>query len=889
MTLLDPQLQTPLLVLTSPSRNTANGGRRLLQRSPRSSRNLFTGAAAVAAVVSLVVLVAVFAVCQARQHRQLVQAAERRRLSYTEDDSDEVSFILEQCLDLQEEHGFHLPLSERVDEREAKEGIVAMLHASAAAFQERRALASSQSVQYASRFAQSGVPENVQITPRGLLRTTVWGGPSGATVAPAAGPTPEGVVSFSPEEDPYADVVFAPQQRRAHVPSQSLQFEDRSALYGASQGMQMPTPQRPRTAVSGGPSGAAVAPVAGPTTEGVVSFSPLEDPYGDVAFASQQRRAQAPSQGQQLEDPVAPYGAPQSMYMPHPQQSRTAVWRGRSGAKVAPVGGRTAEGVASFYSAEDPKRDVAFVPRRSRAHVSSQRVQYEGRFGRSGASQSMYMAPAQLPPTAVWGRPSGAAVAPVVGRTAEDVVSFYSEDDPYVDIVSTSHQRRAHVASDMVQFEDHFAQSGAPPNMYMPTAQLPRTAVWGGPSGAEAAAVAGLTPEGVESFSPEENPDGHTAFALQAHTSASYGGAETGAAAVPATVDDGGDTSSEGGGYASATQLAGWTSGSPEVASAAALSPDAWLADLPTLEFTPVVQQGTEATNSSLVAAGDMRASSLVHWPPTSSKPMNGKQQLEAAFAAATGVPGPATSVQRKRYSEGNRGGCIGNQDLAAHPFVRLPTVSPQDVRSCFRPEYALTLKLNILSPMDSFMEMRRLFAKPSLTAEEVDMLMFEAESLANYAKDKLTRQFQRRKSSYIFRKLSTLFMVFDNLVCTIHILGDKMLASSWWGEFASKFETDFIFPNAGFSTKTRMLSRLVNRLSAALSIYKKGNRPPLAEVIALKRRVLTQKCKGSQLMHPLWKLWLQDDDEFLRSRGCSRRRPYDNHIHGESTTSETS
>ncbi|CDJ51475.1 hypothetical protein EBH_0000770 [Eimeria brunetti] len=448
---------------------------------------------------------------------------------------------------------------------------------------------------------------------------------------------------------------------------------------------------------------------------------------------------------------------------------------------------------------------------------------------------------------------------------------------------------RALVSAQSLELEGPLARYGPPQRPYITPQQLPHTEVWGGLSGAAIGPVGGPTAVKEGSFAGEEDAEGDLVSASHAHSPASYDIAKAFSAAMRATIGDDDDAAAAHGGDASAPQLVGWILSTPDNASAAALSPDAWLAYLPTVEFPLVVQQRTKATESALVAADEEGAGSLGGRRRNPRKQIDGKQQLEAISGLASGVPASATSAQRKRSSEGNNQGCMENQDLVLHPFVRLPAVNPQDVRRYFRPVYALTLKLNIVSPMRSFMEMRKLFAKPSLTAEEVDTLMLEAENLANYAKDKLVGPTTSGKPSYIFRKLSPLFMVFDCLMCTIETLGDKMLASSWWDEFASKFETEFSIPFDGKFEQTRTLSRLVNRISEALSIYKQGRRPPLTEIIELKRGILTQKCKGSQLQHPLWKFWLKDDDEFLRSLGRSRKRPYDSHIHDERTTSETS
>ncbi|CDI80918.1 hypothetical protein EAH_00057310 [Eimeria acervulina] len=96
-----------------------------------------------------------------------------------------------------------------------------------------------------------------------------------------------------------------------------------------------------------------------------------------------------------------------------------------------------------------------------------------------------------------------------------------------------------------------------------------------------------------------------------------------------------------------------------------------------------------------------------------------------------------------------------------------------------------------------------------------------------------------------------------------VELLGEKMNTVKWWAQFVKKFDTDFFLSEPARMERTEELSKLVNRLSAALAIYKEGKRPPVMEVIELKRAVLTQQYRGSQLSNPLWKLWVQDDIEF--------------------------
>ncbi|CDI75088.1 hypothetical protein EPH_0004180 [Eimeria praecox] len=204
--------------------------------------------------------------------------------------------------------------------------------------------------------------------------------------------------------------------------------------------------------------------------------------------------------------------------------------------------------------------------------------------------------------------------------------------------------------------------------------------------------------------------------------------------------------------------------------------------------------------------------------------------------------------------------------DFRFHPFVRLPLVNPRDVRRSFRADFALVHRFGRSTPMQSYTIMRTLFSKASLTANEVDALMMEAELLASYAAGRLTQPCSRCTANYLVLKLSSIFMVFDHLVCIIELLGDKMNTDSWWPQFVQKFRTDYSVPEAARMERTGMLNKLLNRLSSALAIYKTGKRPPLEDVVELKRAILTVAYKGSQLSHPLWELWIQDDREFSRS-----------------------
>ncbi|CDJ36636.1 uncharacterized protein EMH_0092450 [Eimeria mitis] len=261
-----------------------------------------------------------------------------------------------------------------------------------------------------------------------------------------------------------------------------------------------------------------------------------------------------------------------------------------------------------------------------------------------------------------------------------------------------------------------------------------------------------------------------------------------------------------------------------------------------------------------------------IAWP---SSQMRAEQQLEQP---EDGFEVTLDAVAKSESAAAARAGSDGSAEpsypgnIHLHPFVRLPEVNPKDIHGVFRKEFALAPYFGRFSPMDSYMTLRRLFAKASLTAKDIGTLIKEAEILANYATERLASPCSKCTASYLVRKLSSLLMVFDHLVCALELLGDKMDAQSWWAEFVRKFHTDYHLPEAGRTRRARFLSRLVNRLSSALSVYKEGRRPALGEVIDLKRAIIAEANAEGQLTNPLWELWMDDDKAFFSSSSDSER-----------------
>ncbi|CDI83028.1 hypothetical protein EAH_00032290, partial [Eimeria acervulina] len=108
-------------------------------------------------------------------------------------------------------------------------------------------------------------------------------------------------------------------------------------------------------------------------------------------------------------------------------------------------------------------------------------------------------------------------------------------------------------------------------------------------------------------------------------------------------------------------------------------------------------------------------------------------QQRGSQAQAANGT------LDASEISESARGGPVtsGDErercnapDIRQHPFVRLPEVNPESICTKFCPSRALLIDLNVTGPMGAYTTIRELFAKPSLTAADVDLLVTNVENL---------------------------------------------------------------------------------------------------------------------------------------------------------------
>ncbi|KAL8433956.1 hypothetical protein ACSSS7_003479 [Eimeria intestinalis] len=173
---------------------------------------------------------------------------------------------------------------------------------------------------------------------------------------------------------------------------------------------------------------------------------------------------------------------------------------------------------------------------------------------------------------------------------------------------------------------------------------------------------------------------------------------------------------------------------------------------------------------------------------------------------------------------------------LAEHPLVRLPRVRPGAVSRLlnFKAD-SLHSSWKSRTQLGLLKEIRELLLMPELGPVKVASLMTSAEALIYLERKAAERDERGTRPSYILEKLASIFMVYDAVVCTMHILGQAEALEGEWQKFTALHKIHYEFPlytpqKHYEMPRVKHNVRWIRRVSAALEVYKKGYRPAAKE-----------------------------------------------------------
>ncbi|CDJ32517.1 uncharacterized protein EMH_0045250 [Eimeria mitis] len=195
--------------------------------------------------------------------------------------------------------------------------------------------------------------------------------------------------------------------------------------------------------------------------------------------------------------------------------------------------------------------------------------------------------------------------------------------------------------------------------------------------------------------------------------------------------------------------------------------------------------------------------------------------------------------------------------DIARHPYVRLPQLEDDvyirniDVESLFS-DYRRRIQ-----PFFYLQIVTKLMDKDVLDQQDVHMLISATEGLISTSWLQAGRPLRKSRPVFVADTFANQFLTFDAIVSVIELLGDSMQADLWWDQFIAGFthEAPRMFPSGGKSTGG-LNRRLTRRLCDALEVLKTRKRPPLADVVALKKALFCSPDAPFSFKEPKWDHW---------------------------------
>ncbi|CDJ54066.1 hypothetical protein EBH_0075890 [Eimeria brunetti] len=263
---------------------------------------------------------------------------------------------------------------------------------------------------------------------------------------------------------------------------------------------------------------------------------------------------------------------------------------------------------------------------------------------------------------------------------------------------------------------------------------------------------------------------------------------------------------------------------------APALDPDSWIDLIPSISDQP---EGQEAAESFQVSDDDSEAGQASGSPASKRRRLRGLSHLL--------------------------------DDVQSHPYVRLPVLEKGVVPKSIQISRLFSQRRRGSSFYFYLLGMRDLLARKTLTQHGADLLVQFVEDLVRVSYRRAQRSNRHPFPIRVVEYLGEYFIAFDAIVCAIELLGECMQLPLWWEQFTAGFNIDYSLPflPTGGNRKSRFLTDLARRLAAALKIYKTGRRPPLREVISLKKLLFCHPLGQHQFKHDKWDPWRHDGGKF--------------------------
>ncbi|KAL8452869.1 hypothetical protein Emed_001167 [Eimeria media] len=195
-----------------------------------------------------------------------------------------------------------------------------------------------------------------------------------------------------------------------------------------------------------------------------------------------------------------------------------------------------------------------------------------------------------------------------------------------------------------------------------------------------------------------------------------------------------------------------------------------------------------------------------------------------------------------------------------APPHYRLPRVRPEVIQRHFSISKGLVSGIvgNIWSHLDII---RRLFLKPELSTEDVDVLVVRTQSLVRHMMTRYQSPITNVDPTGAKEKLALRFVCFEAVVITIQLLGPAMHPDEWFPQLVAAIHTDYQDTTPITSPTAFLNIRLRALLVEGLKQLKRGLRPSLELTTEVKKLLFSSDVAPRNIPPRDREIWRQAVD----------------------------
>ncbi|KAL8450150.1 hypothetical protein Emag_003394 [Eimeria magna] len=226
------------------------------------------------------------------------------------------------------------------------------------------------------------------------------------------------------------------------------------------------------------------------------------------------------------------------------------------------------------------------------------------------------------------------------------------------------------------------------------------------------------------------------------------------------------------------------------------------------------------------------------------------EKELEASFIEINMRSGPPVRIQHPPPA----------MPADTHPYYRLPPAPSSPTLILLREEGWLIHSGGRRTVKQSLDPIRRLLAKPQLTYQDAQELLFSSRCVVDYLSQWHKRPLNGRIPNVAAYVLGLRFLCLEALVSVIQVLGPAMNAQQWFPWLVATVPTNFDPKAFRSEVRTTHHMWLATQLSGALEQLKHGRRPSMTTVVMLKRALFHHTSAPLRFKNPEWDPWRSDD-----------------------------